>query len=234
MELTGLDLSLGALRTAAQGYRRGDDARAIEDIVLGQNWLYEGPPQASFLQENATNADGITLNMRGNDFLILGDRNDIFWSGDGNDLVLGGAREDGLSGGDGNDILAGGDNPDFVGGGDGNDRLFGGTGRDRLEGGNGRDMLFGEEAADGLIGGQGCDLMSGGGGEDTFIFKANDGFDRILDFDPDRDLIDLQGDVGEVTITDVRSGTLIRAEGLTILVQNVASDELVIGDSLFL
>jgi Ca2+-binding RTX toxin-like protein len=55
----------------------------------------------------------------------------------------------------------------------GNDKLFGLSGNDALNGGFGNDQL---------AGGKGADQLTGGTGADTFIFGANEGTDRVIDF----------------------------------------------------
>ena len=92
----------------------------------------------------------------------------------GRDKILGGA---------GDDILSGGVLGDTVKGGAGRDLLFGEAGTDEMNGGKGNDRL---------IGGGGMDVMTGGLGQDSFIyFNPNEGGDRITDFDPTQDAIEL-------------------------------------------
>jgi Ca2+-binding RTX toxin-like protein len=45
--------------------------------------------------------------------------------------------------------------------------------------------MFGGEGNDHLFGGSDNDVLSGGPGKD--FFECNEGFDRVLDFDPDED-----------------------------------------------
>ncbi|SHM81480.1 M10 family metallopeptidase C-terminal domain-containing protein [Bradyrhizobium lablabi] len=84
-------------------------------------------------------------------------------------------------GGSGNDTLIANDNGCTLMGGAGNDTLIGGAGNDRL------------------IGGPGVDIMTGGGGANTFVFATGDSstvagqHDRITDFKPGIDHIDLSG-----------------------------------------
>lgn len=79
----------------------------------------------------------------------------------------------------------------------GNDELYGGAGNDVLWAGGGRDWLEGNEGNDRLIGHRGPDVMIGGSGQDTFeIWSRTDAgigleADRILDFTPGVDLMDL-------------------------------------------
>lgn len=82
----------------------------------------------------------------------------------------------------------------------GNDSLAGLGGRDRLAGNSGRDALDGGGGDDRLDGGLGRDRLTGGAGSDRFVFgseaEAGGGngrpADRVLDLDPDADLIDVR------------------------------------------
>lgn len=72
--------------------------------------------------------------------------------------------------------------------------LSGGTSNDPqiIRGGHGDDSLGGGLANDTLSGGPGADALTGGGGEDRFVFGHIDtGRDTILDFDSEKDMIDL-------------------------------------------
>lgn len=78
-------------------------------------------------------------------------------------------------------------------GGDGADLLLGAAGDDVLRGGDGNDVL---------AGGAGDDLLTGGAGADSFVWRAGEsGTDRITDFTPGEDSLDL-------------SELLVGAEGL--------------------
>ena len=61
---------------------------------------------------------------------------------------------------------------------------MGGSGLDYLYGGSGKDILAGED---------GNDYLAGGGGRDTFVFGL--GYDKIGDFNPEVDRIDVTGSV---------------------------------------
>jgi Ca2+-binding RTX toxin-like protein len=104
--------------------------------------------------------------------------------------TIGTAADNGLTGGSGNDRLAGLR---------GNDILSGAAGADSLDGGDGNDRI---------VGGAGFDTMTGGSGADTFVFANGDtgaakdvftGYpgpwkvDRITDFQPNIDKLDLSG-----------------------------------------
>jgi 2',3'-cyclic-nucleotide 2'-phosphodiesterase (5'-nucleotidase family) len=132
-----------------------------------------------------------------------GGGNDKLEGGSGNDTLIGGAGNDGLEGDDGDDLLDGGSGNDELDGGSGNDELYGDSGNDKLEGGSGNDGLYGDSGNDKLeggsgndtlVGGSGHDRLSGGPGQDIFIFDIrNYGSDRIKDFSPGEDMLDLQG-----------------------------------------
>lgn len=149
----------------------------------------------------------------------------------GDDRLQGTNRDDRITGKGGNDRLEGRD---------GDDVLIGGAGRDRLEGDDGRDRLQGGADDDRLRGGDGNDVLSGGAGSDVFQFDANDGKDRITDFDRSdfiRFSID-QDDAGprqyeDLTFTARDGGTEIAygTDGGTIFLAGVAMNE--ISDSQF-
>jgi len=104
------------------------------------------------------------LGARGTDLKIGDDGRDHFFTGRGNDFVDGNGGNDKLLLGRGNDVGFGGD---------GHDIIFGGRGKDLIDGGAGTDKLF------------------GGRGRDTFIFKEGNDTDKIYDFRPGQDKIDI-------------------------------------------
>jgi Ca2+-binding RTX toxin-like protein len=87
------------------------------------------------------------------------------------------------------DYIVGTAAPNVLSGGGGDDDLIGADGNDELSGGAGNDVVWG---------GTGIDILSGGPGGDIFAFGALDespmgkaSYDRILDFEPGVDQIDL-------------------------------------------
>ncbi|MBR4904286.1 MAG: hypothetical protein IKZ53_06415 [Selenomonadaceae bacterium] len=79
--------------------------------------------------------------------------------------------------------------------------IFGGTGADTLIGGAGADTLWGNK---------GNDALYGGDGSDTFIFKANEGTDTIMDF-TSSDLLTIlksDGSAGSFTQATLSNTTL--------------------------
>jgi Ca2+-binding RTX toxin-like protein len=84
--------------------------------------------------------------------------------------------------------------------------LQGGTGADRLEGGGGDDIL---------VDGAGADRLTGGGGADLFILLEDGALDRIEDFDPLVDRLDLSdfnqlNGMGSLTIQSRSWGAELR------------------------
>ncbi|MBT0957770.1 hypothetical protein IV417_10245 [Alphaproteobacteria bacterium KMM 3653] len=91
-------------------------------------------------------------------------------------------------------------------GGSGDDILVGQGGDDRLEGGGGDDILYD---------GAGDDDLYGNGGADLFILAGDGNKDRIVDFDPAVDRIDLSEwpflyDLDDVQIIILSNGARIR------------------------
>jgi Ca2+-binding RTX toxin-like protein len=63
-------------------------------------------------------------------------------------------------------------------------------------GGAGPDLLVGGSGDDRLEGGPGNDTLRGGTGADVFVFVPGSGIDRIADFAPGEDRVDLSGHPG--------------------------------------
>ena len=78
-------------------------------------------------------------------------------------------------------------------GSDGDDSLVGTEADDLLVGRVGDDRLSGGAGADILLDGAGQDVLTGGAGADTFVLVADGALDRITDFDPAMDALDLSG-----------------------------------------
>jgi hypothetical protein len=132
----------------------------------------------------------------------------------GDDTLQGGADDDEMFGdaGGGEDDAQGGN--DALLGGDGNDFLVGDFqnalgnatgGDDLLDGGPGDDDFLGDFVTNG---------GTGAGGFDTFLFGPDSGLDRIFDFEPGKDVIDLSGvDTTNATISDVGADLEIDIDG---------------------
>jgi Ca2+-binding RTX toxin-like protein len=116
--------------------------------------------------------------------------------GAGRDLIHGEGQGETLLGGDDGDAVFGHGGADLIEGGAGRDLIFGGEEADLLSGEGDDDLIFGDAGDDQLSGGAGRDLLRGGAGDDLFLFHAASdspatGMDRIADFAPGSDRIDL-------------------------------------------
>ncbi|SEN24048.1 Hemolysin-type calcium-binding repeat-containing protein [Gemmobacter aquatilis] len=137
----------------------------------------------------------------------------------GHDNIVLSADADRMTGFAGSDTLRGGRDDDALLGGTGNDRLDGEAGDDWLRGEADNDQLRGGGGADTLDGGRGNDRLIGGAGDDFFVFRQQDGSDRVLQFEDGTDLIRLQGfhsGTDTMRITQDNDDTLIIWDALTI------------------
>lgn len=96
----------------------------------------------------------------------------------------------------------------------GADTLTGGAGADLLSGGAGDDLLVGGGGADILVDGRGRDTLTGGAGADLFVLGRDADEDRIEDFEPGQDRIDLTSwgrlfSVLDLTISATATGAVI-------------------------
>ncbi len=144
---------------------------------------------------------------KGNDLLVGNELNNRLEGGAGNDTVFGGPGDDLVIGGKGNDLVNGGVGVDTISyatttrGVRVNLDLVDGSAKgseigsdhvmwfENAIGGSGRDRLVGNALANQLDGGAGNDVLTGGAGADTFVASA--GHDRVTDFNPAEDVLDL-------------------------------------------
>ena len=200
--------------TVSDGH--GGNATGAVDITYQAGSTLEGTSHDDTLL--AGNADTTLNGGAGNDVLIGGDGNDKLYGGDGNDLLIGGNGNDLLDGGAGNDTasyagagagvtvslaLAGEQNTIGAGldklvsienliGSNYDDKLTGDDHANTLIGGLGNDVLIGGGGDDLLIGGPGNNTLTGGAGSDTFLWQqGNTGHDKVTDFTPGSDRLDL-------------------------------------------
>lgn len=151
----------------------------------------------------------------------------------GHDNIVLSADADRMTGFAGNDTLRGGGDDDALQGGVGHDRLNGEAGNDWLRGEAGNDLLRGGAGADTLDGGRGNDRLTGGTGDDFFVFRVQDGSDRVLQFEDGADLIRLQGfqsGSDSMRITQDDADTLIIWETLTIRLVDFDADRITSAD----
>ncbi len=151
--------------------------------------ILTGTPEAETISGLGSN--DILKGLAGDDNILGGDGrdtlrgnagDDVLEGGQGFDLIFGDLGNDTLSGGLGNDTLKGGANDDLLQGNSGFDVLSGNNGNDVLVGGNGNDKLRGDGGSDRLDGGLGNDNLFGGAGADSFVLRAGEGNDRIVDY----------------------------------------------------
>ncbi|WP_100634663.1 retention module-containing protein [Pseudomonas qingdaonensis] len=200
--------------TVSDGH--GGSATGAVDITYQTGSTLEGTSHDDVLL--AGSGDDVLNGGAGNDVLIGGDGNDKLYGGDGNDLLIGGNGNDLLDGGAGNDTasyagasagvtvslaLTGEQNTIGAGldklvsienliGSDHDDKLTGDDNANTLIGGLGNDILIGGGGDDLLIGGPGNNTLTGGAGSDTFLWQqGNTGHDKVTDFTPGTDRLDL-------------------------------------------
>lgn len=187
--LAGLSLSIDAARVLSGGTVRvlvhSADDTVFDVEILGIRVPVTGAGLLETAIASPTTADDRLFVQRlltGNDLAVLSTRNDRFLADFGNDLIFGNDGNDTIRLGPGNDAAVGDHGRDRLSGQAGDDLLAGCEGADRLDGGGGRDTLDG---------GRGDDVLTGGPGADVFEFKRADGTDRITDFRPGTDVINI-------------------------------------------
>lgn len=171
-------------------------------------------------------ADNTLNGRRGDDSMDGGAGSDLLLGDVGNDTLSGGAGNDVLRSGLGADRVIGGEGRDYaqyqqsnaavsidlttglgLGGHAEGDRLSeienltGSTHADTLAGDAGANVLIGGAGDDVLIGRQGNDTLRGDDGADVFRFALGDGIDRVLDFTPGEDRLELLGVAGFDSLT---------------------------------
>lgn len=96
------------------------------------------------------------------------------------------------------------------------DLLNGGAADDLIDGGSGDDTLNGGAGDDIIVDGAGQDVMRGGAGADTFVLSRDKELDRISDFEPMRDRIDLSA---WGRLYDLSAVAIIRQPGGIVVLQ---------------
>jgi Ca2+-binding RTX toxin-like protein len=93
-------------------------------------------------------------------------------------------------------VLVGNSGANVLSGGAGDDVIHGLAGNDSLDGGAGNDIL---------VGGTGDDTITFGGGYDLMVFNRGDGNDVVTDFRSGQDVIQISGEVGIASFSDIGS-----------------------------
>lgn len=109
-------------------------------------------------------------------------------------------------------VQSGGAGSDTLSGGAADELILGGAGADRLSGGGGADIL---------VDGAGRDTLTGGAGADLFVLIADGDSDRIEDFDPLQDRLDLSDfpllyDVRQLAVQPTATGATLTFGGETV------------------
>ena len=213
---TGLEIDgavAGTLhnRGVIAGGRSAVDASEAEAAVDVENrGLLQGDVTLSGFDDELVNdgfgrVDGAVFGGAGNDRLV---------GGHFGDQLFGGAGADELRGGRGNDFLQGGGGSDITDGGSGNDTAsfadIGTRVEVDLEAGEALylspggativdqlisiENVLGSANDDVIAGDRGNNVLTGGEGDDTFVFRADSGRDRVTDFEVGDDLLS----VGEI------------------------------------
>lgn len=236
-----------------------------EDTIVGENGndtVYAGSERDTV---NGGAGTDYILGDEGNDTINAGTGQDTVFGGPDNDTVRGGDDGDFLGGDGGNDQLSGENGEDSLYGWTGNDTLDGGADNDLLSGEGDNDQLLGGAGNDTVYGGDGNDsiqgnadtgvareaqlmitygdLLIGGEGADVFIYqKSNLGVDRIVDFTPGVDKIQLIGFSSGVTFDSLKPHTyyvpwdgawIFLGQDQAIIVQGITSGQLSASDFSF-
>ncbi|MES0885398.1 M10 family metallopeptidase C-terminal domain-containing protein [Roseibium sp. SCP14] len=179
--------------------------------------------------------EDVLVSLGGDDTLTGGAGKDYVYGGQGNDKLFGNRDDDRLRGNRGNDEMDGGNGNDDLRGGGNNDTIYGGAGDDFILGENGNDTINGGAGNDTLRGGSGG--AAGDGSWDIFVFNRGDDFDKIKDFEIDRDKIDLSdfnfSGFGEVLALAEDRATGLRidfGDGDILFIDNVFTASLSAGD----
>lgn len=162
----------------------GNDTVFLRPTPTNYETILRGGSGTDTLNLSGFNALGVTVSLETANFQSLKDGQG-YLSVYGFEKLVGTKRSDTMTGSDGgNETLLGGS---------GNDQLNGLAGDDRLQGQGGVDKLRGGDGDDVLDGAAGRDQLWGGAGQDTFLFRARDGADTLMDFTAGEDHIQIIG-----------------------------------------
>ncbi|MEJ2408065.1 MAG: calcium-binding protein [Novosphingobium sp.] len=159
-------------------------------------------------------AGTIVIGTADSDVIDSGGGTDAVHAEGGDDTVYGGANRDHLYGENGNDYLNGEGSNDKIYGGVGDDTLVGGGQDDRLYGGDGNDIINGGDDNDVLYGDNPADGNDNEGGHDIFLFDADDGSDKVFDFEHGIDQVQLT-DGGSYSLDYTGSHNTVLTYGAT-------------------
>jgi Ca2+-binding RTX toxin-like protein len=217
-------------------FNLGPSVRQVDQLKEAEQWL--GAMTLSELKDEGFLSRGTTTKEVDAVMDFFSDSPQLMLAADGKN-VTGTAQGDVLNGGARDDALRGLGGADRLNGRAGDDALEGGGGRDVLLGAAGKDVLNGGGGGDVLDGGRGDDAMRGQAGADRFVFSTRSGDDVILDFGG-KDIVDLSGhnavsNFGQLkaVATETAKGVVFELGADTLLLKDVALDDLSRGDFIF-
>lgn len=113
--------------------------------------------------------------------------------------------------------------------------LTGTAGDDQLAGSDAPETLTGGAGDDILFDGQGGDVLTGGPGADLFVFAADRTPDRVTDYDPAEDRLDLSAfdflyAASQLDVTPTATGAVISFRAETIVIESASGAPLSAGD----
>jgi Ca2+-binding RTX toxin-like protein len=226
---TGLIQGDAAFEVTSQSFSPSPVTFENSGSVIGVVGLADGADTLT----NSGSMNGAIDLFGGNDIYDgrLGTETGLLQGGLGDDTLLGGAGFDDLQGNQGNDSVDGGSGgSDYLVGGQGDDVIvahssqnlvYGNLGNDTLRGGDGADIIRGGQGDDSIVAGSGDQFLSGdrgddtiaaGSGHDTIHSSQDAGIDRILNYNPGSDVVQL--DPGTTySVSQVGSDTVINMGG---------------------
>jgi Ca2+-binding RTX toxin-like protein len=161
----------------------------------------------------------------GDDSIVGGTGFDDINGNKGNDTIDGGLGlgSDWLVGGQGDDKITAHAGANLVYGNLGNDTLLGGAGPDTLRGGQGDDSITAGPGDQFLSGDRGSDTIVAGSGHDIIHSSQGAGIDRILNYNPTNDVVELDlgttytvRQVGSDTVVDMGLGNQLILVGISV------------------
>ncbi|MEO1640285.1 MAG: matrixin family metalloprotease [Pseudomonadota bacterium] len=171
----------------------------VREVGTDDDGFYDLSDEETGVVFSALDGDDVVTGSDGNDRIKGGDGDDELFGGEGNDWLVDTSGSNEISGGANHDTIIGGRGNLFAEGGMGRDTLIGGIGGDMLMGGMGADVLRGDPkngflfGNDTLYAGGGDDYLEGGGGADTFVFRTNEGNNKIAEIDINENAIEMIG-----------------------------------------